>query len=77
LVKAEEAIARAFSFELLAALVPTCWLAFIDIMAAGGAAVSARMRKAPAPPASPPKRAEARPAPAELNCPEFLGGWLV
>jgi hypothetical protein len=65
LVKAEEAIARAFSFELLAALGPTCWLAFIDMMAAGGAAVSTRMRKAPAPPPSPPRRAEAKPAPAE------------
>jgi hypothetical protein len=49
LVKAEEAIARAFSFELLAALGPTCWLAFINMMAAGGAVVSARMRKAALP----------------------------
>ena len=39
LVKAEEALARAFSFELLAALGPTCWLAFVNMMAAGGAAV--------------------------------------
>jgi hypothetical protein len=65
LVKAEEAIARAFSFELLAALGPTCWLAFVDMMAAGGAAVAARMRKAPAPPTSRPRRAEARPAPGD------------
>jgi hypothetical protein len=65
LVKAEEAIARAFSFELLAALGPTCWLAFIDIMAAGGAAVSARMRKAPPPPSAPKRAAAVGPAAAE------------
>jgi hypothetical protein len=61
LVKAEEAIARAFSFELLAALGPTCWLAFIDIMVAGGAAASARMRKVASPQPTPPKRGEAAP----------------
>jgi hypothetical protein len=66
LVKAEEAIARAFSFELLAALGPTCWLSFIDMMALGSAAVSARMRKAASPQPSPNKRGEAAaPAPAE------------
>jgi hypothetical protein len=66
LVKAEEAIARAFSFELLAALGPTCWLAFIDMMALGSAVVSARMRKAASPQPSPNKRGEAAaPAPAE------------
>jgi hypothetical protein len=66
LVKAEEALARAFSFELLAALGPTCWLAFVNMLAAGGAAVSERMRKA-APQTSPRKRGEAPvlPAPAE------------
>jgi len=65
LVKAEEALARAFSFELLAALGPTCWLAFINMMTAGGAAVSARVRKASAQPA-PQRRGEAvGAAPAE------------
>jgi hypothetical protein len=48
LVKAEEAMSRALGFELLAALGPTCWLAFINVMAFGGAPVSAaaaRLRK--------------------------------
>lgn len=51
LVKAEEAMARAFSFELLAALGPTCWLAFVNMMAAGAAAVGRRLPppKAPKP----------------------------
>jgi hypothetical protein len=46
LVKAEEAMARALGFELLAALGPTCWLAFVNMMmgAAHVSATAARMR---------------------------------
>jgi hypothetical protein len=52
LVKAEEAMARALGFELLAALGPTCWLAFINIMALGVAHLPPRPR-APKPAAKP------------------------
>ena len=50
LIKAEEAISRALGFELVAALGPTCWLAFVNMIALGGAhvsAVAARMRQTP------------------------------
>ena len=50
LVRAEEAMTRAFSFELLAALGPTCWLAFVNMLAVG-AAVGRRLP--PRPPAKP------------------------
>jgi hypothetical protein len=50
LVKAEEAMARALLFEVMAALGPTCWLALVNILAAGGATASARVRKAAAKP---------------------------
>ena len=40
LIKAEEAMSRALGFELLAALGPTCWLAFVNMMFAGGAYVA-------------------------------------
>ena len=46
-------LSRALGFELLAALGPTCWLAFINMMALGGAyasAAAARVRKAVAKP---------------------------
>ena len=46
LVKAEEAMARALGFELLAALGPSCWLAFINVLAGVGHA-PARPRPAP------------------------------
>ena len=42
LVKAEEALARAFSFELLAALGPTCWLMFVNGLTGAAAAVGRR-----------------------------------
>jgi hypothetical protein len=47
LVKAEEAMARALGFELLAALGPTCWLGFVNMMmgAAHVTAAAARMRR--------------------------------
>ena len=53
LVKAEEAMARALGFELLAALGPTCWLAFTNMLAGGGSPAPARMRKASARPEKP------------------------
>jgi hypothetical protein len=49
LVRAEEALARAFSFELLAALGPTCWLMFINGMVVVGSAVSRRTPSPKAP----------------------------
>jgi hypothetical protein len=45
-VKAEEALARALGFELLAALGPTCWLAFVNMLAAGATHGPARTRSA-------------------------------
>src|SRR5262245_29829566 len=53
LVKAEEAMARALGFELLAALGPTCWLAFIGMLAGAVPSAPPRMRKAPAGPEKP------------------------
>jgi hypothetical protein len=41
IIKAEEALSRALGFELLAALGPTCCLALINVLALGGAHVSA------------------------------------
>jgi hypothetical protein len=35
LIRVDEALTRAMGFELLAALGPTCWLAFIDVLALG------------------------------------------
>lgn len=40
LIKAEEALTRAFSFEVLAALGPTCWLMFVNIMFGIGERIS-------------------------------------
>lgn len=42
IIKAEEAMSRALAFELLAALGPTCWLAFVDVLFGIGAAMSAQ-----------------------------------
>ena len=50
IVKAEEALTRAFLFELVAALGPTAWLVFVNMGAAVGSTVAARMRKAAAKP---------------------------
>jgi hypothetical protein len=47
LIKAEEAMSRALGFELVAALGPTCWLAFVNMMALSGAHVSASIRERP------------------------------
>jgi hypothetical protein len=46
LIKAEEAMARALGFELLAALGPTCWLAFVNMLALGAAHIPARSVRA-------------------------------
>ncbi len=64
LVRAEEAMTRAFSFELLAALGPTCWLAFVNMMAAGAAAVGRRLPPPQGTQACPRKRGEGAHSPA-------------
>jgi hypothetical protein len=46
LIKAEEAMARALGFELLAALGPTCWLAFVNMLALGAAHIPPRSVRA-------------------------------
>jgi hypothetical protein len=58
MIKAEEALSRALGFELLAALGPTCWLAFLNMMAAGGAHVSAAVARLRKPAAKPGKAIE-------------------
>jgi hypothetical protein len=45
IVKAEESLTRAFLFELVAALGPSAWLVFVNMGAAVGSTVAARMRK--------------------------------
>lgn len=44
IIKAEEALSRAATFEVLAALGPTCWLAFINALFGIGAASTVRTK---------------------------------
>jgi hypothetical protein len=46
LIKAENALTRALSYELLAAFIPTCWLILIDMLQHGAAAVAAGVARA-------------------------------
>ncbi len=49
IIKAEEALSRALGFELLAALGPTCWLAFVSALMGVGPVLGApRRQTAPA-----------------------------
>lgn len=65
IIKAEEALSRAFAFELVAALGPSCWLAFVDLLFGAGAHVSGRRKEAKSAaskaPATDTKAAEAEP----------------
>jgi hypothetical protein len=49
IVKAEEALTRAFLFEMVAALGPTAWLVIVNLGAGIGATVAAHVRRAPRP----------------------------
>lgn len=74
LVRAEEAMTRALAFELLAALGPTCWLAFIEILLGASAAVrTARSRK----PTAKPEKVVAEPdSPARATA-DDIDRWMV
>jgi hypothetical protein len=80
LVRAEEALSRALSFELLAALGPTAWSAFIDMLAGlGGLASTASAclnAKRPKPEARPTPRHAAAPEPTP-NPADVIDRWIA
>jgi hypothetical protein len=67
IIRAEESISRALGFELLAALGPTCWLAFVGMIAGvsghASAAAAARARRG----AKPEKGAEVSAVPENAD----------